>query len=130
MPPLCRPRYPAFCFFSRNLACSRHPYGYRSFRQPLSPTTSSATSHRSAWSTRSIDSQARQDDIMTTIKLRGLRKVYGSDVVVEDTNLEFGSGDFIVLLGPSGCGKTTTLNMIAGFEAPTDGQVLFDGKSV
>jgi ABC-type sugar transport system ATPase subunit len=67
---------------------------------------------------------------MTTIKLQGLRKVYGSDVVVEDTNLEFGSGDFIVLLGPSGCGKTTTLNMIAGFEAPTDGQVLFDGKSV
>ena len=67
---------------------------------------------------------------MTTIRLEGLRKVFGSETAVEDTNLEFESGRFVVFLGPSGCGKTTTLNMIAGFETPTEGQVLFDGTSV
>ncbi|KJC62200.1 hypothetical protein UP10_02235 [Bradyrhizobium sp. LTSPM299] len=67
---------------------------------------------------------------MTTIKLEGLRKVYGSETVVDNTNLEFESGNFVVFLGPSGCGKTTTLNMIAGFETPTEGRVLFDGRAV
>ena len=67
---------------------------------------------------------------MTTIRLEGLRKVFGSETAVENTNLEFESGKFVVFLGPSGCGKTTTLNMIAGFETPTEGQVRFDGRSV
>ena len=42
-------------------------------------------------------------------------------------NLEMPSGEFFSLLGPSGCGKTTTLRMIAGFERPSEGQILLDG---
>ncbi len=38
--------------------------------------------------------------------------------------------EFLTILGPSGCGKTTTLRMIGGFETPTSGQILFDGKDI
>ena len=51
-------------------------------------------------------------------------------VAVDDLSLELGGGSFVTLLGPSGCGKTTTLRMIAGFEAPTSGRILLDGKDV
>jgi spermidine/putrescine transport system ATP-binding protein len=49
---------------------------------------------------------------------------------VDDLSLEIGEGEFFTLLGPSGCGKTTTLRMVAGFEEPSDGQVLIDGDDV
>ncbi|MCC6802537.1 MAG: ATP-binding cassette domain-containing protein, partial [Anaerolineae bacterium] len=56
----------------------------------------------------------------------------GSGVVlaVDDVNLEIKSGEFVTLLGPSGCGKTTTLRMIAGFEMPTQGSIILDGKDI
>jgi NitT/TauT family transport system ATP-binding protein len=44
--------------------------------------------------------------------------------------LEVVEGEFVVFFGPSGCGKSTLLNMIAGFEAPSEGQILLDGKPV
>ncbi len=46
---------------------------------------------------------------------------------VDGINLEMPSGEFFSMLGPSGCGKTTTLRMIAGFEQPTEGEILLDG---
>ncbi|HEX6932270.1 MAG TPA: ABC transporter ATP-binding protein [Streptosporangiaceae bacterium] len=62
--------------------------------------------------------------------LVALTKHFGPVVAVDDINLEIPAGGFFSLLGPSGCGKTTTLRMIAGFEAPTSGQVLLDGQDI
>lgn len=64
------------------------------------------------------------------IALRDLSKRYGNFVAVDRVSLEISPGDFISLLGPSGSGKTTTLMMIAGFEMPTSGQILLDGKNI
>ncbi len=49
---------------------------------------------------------------------------------VTDFNLEVKRGEFVTFLGPSGCGKTTTLRMIAGFDLPTEGEILLDGRSI
>ena len=49
---------------------------------------------------------------------------------VSDFNLSIEKGEFVTFLGPSGCGKTTTLRMIAGFELPSEGQILLDGKDI
>lgn len=49
---------------------------------------------------------------------------------VADVSLQFSAGSLVSLLGPSGCGKTTTLRMIAGFEDPTEGDILLDGASI
>jgi spermidine/putrescine transport system ATP-binding protein len=61
------------------------------------------------------------------IELVALRKEFDGIPAVDGIDLSIASGEFFALLGPSGCGKTTTLRMIAGFEQPTDGQVLLDG---
>ncbi|HVX76528.1 MAG TPA: ABC transporter ATP-binding protein [Bradyrhizobium sp.] len=50
--------------------------------------------------------------------------------VVEDVTYDIYDGDFIAVIGPSGCGKTTMMSMLGGFQKPTSGQVLFDGKPV
>ena len=49
---------------------------------------------------------------------------------VDDFNLTIQKGEFVTFLGPSGCGKTTTLRMIAGFEIPTEGEILLGGKEI
>lgn len=65
------------------------------------------------------------------IELKDIKKSYdGESFVVEDFNLQVKKGEFVTFLGPSGCGKTTTLRMIAGFELPTQGKVLLDGKDI
>ena len=50
--------------------------------------------------------------------------------VVDDVSYDIHDGDFVAVIGPSGCGKTTMMSMLAGFQRPTVGSVLFDGKPV
>jgi ABC-type nitrate/sulfonate/bicarbonate transport system ATPase subunit len=51
-------------------------------------------------------------------------------LVLDHINVEFQDGELVCILGPSGCGKTTMVRIIAGFEPPTSGEVLIDGKGV
>ena len=65
------------------------------------------------------------------IELIDVRKVFEDDTVaVDNFNLEVKKGEFVTFLGPSGCGKTTTLRMIAGFDIPTSGKILLNGKDI
>jgi putative spermidine/putrescine transport system ATP-binding protein len=64
------------------------------------------------------------------IELRSLTKHFGSVKAVDDISFKTQPGSFVTLLGPSGSGKTTTLNIIAGFEAPNSGEVLLDSKPI
>ncbi len=60
-----------------------------------------------------------------------LRKVYDNNyVAVKKLNLDINKGEFVTLLGPSGCGKTTVLKMLAGFEYPTQGRILYNGLDI
>ena len=65
------------------------------------------------------------------IELKHITKTYEDGYsAVSDFNLEVKQGEFITFLGPSGCGKTTTLRMIAGFDIPTEGEILLNGKPI
>ncbi len=64
------------------------------------------------------------------LRLESLTRRFGQTVAVDDLSLEVAPGEFLTLLGPSGCGKTTTLRMIAGFETPTSGRIVLDGRDV
>lgn len=65
------------------------------------------------------------------VEVKNLRKVYDNGhQAIKDVSFSVRKGDLVCLLGPSGCGKTTILNMLAGLLSPTDGDILFDGKSV
>jgi ABC-type Fe3+/spermidine/putrescine transport system ATPase subunit len=64
------------------------------------------------------------------LELRSLSKRFPSHHAVKEVSLELARGEFFSLLGPSGCGKTTTLRMIAGFEAPTEGEVWLNGARI
>ncbi len=72
----------------------------------------------------------------TAVKLRltNVSKTFeGGDQTVEalqPVNLEILEGEFVVLFGPSGCGKSTLLNLIAGFQAPTSGEITLEGRPV
>ena len=70
----------------------------------------------------------------TRVRLRNLAKTFVGDgqqfTAIEGVDFDIGQDDFFCLLGPSGCGKTTILNILAGFEAATDGSAEFDGTKV
>ena len=68
---------------------------------------------------------------MTALTLEALTKTFPrAGTVVDSLDLQIRQGEFFTLLGPSGCGKSTTLRMIAGFEEPTRGRILFDDIDV
>jgi putative spermidine/putrescine transport system ATP-binding protein len=65
---------------------------------------------------------------MSFLTLTHLQKSFGATKVVHDFNMTIEKGEFVSFLGPSGCGKTTVLRMIAGFETPSGGTIMIDGK--
>ena len=66
------------------------------------------------------------DDISMRFDLPG----GGSVQALKNVTLEIQSGELMSVLGPSGCGKTTLLNIVAGFLAPTEGQIVLNDKKV
>jgi iron(III) transport system ATP-binding protein len=67
---------------------------------------------------------------MATLSLQRISKRFNDTPVLNDLTLDIRSGEFFSIVGPSGCGKTTLLRMVAGFERPTEGKVILDGKDV
>jgi len=73
---------------------------------------------------------------MKSLTLEHLEKTYFDPfanrqvTAIRDISLTVAAGDFVAVVGPSGCGKTTMLNLIAGFLAPTGGQIRVDGRAV
>ncbi|MCK1488873.1 ABC transporter ATP-binding protein [Bradyrhizobium sp. 193] len=65
------------------------------------------------------------------VKFSEVQKTYdGESLTVRNLNLDIAQGEFLTMLGPSGSGKTTTLMMLAGFEAPTQGSIFLEGRSI
>ena len=65
---------------------------------------------------------------MARIQLSGIQKQWGDVWGVRDVNIDIADEELVVLLGPSGFGKTTTMQMIAGLEDPTEGEIIIDGE--
>ena len=77
-----------------------------------------------------MSAEAGAADRHPDVELIGVTKRFGDVVAVDHMNLAIPPASFTSLLGPSGCGKTTTLRMIAGFEQPTEGEILLDGHPI
>ncbi|GAB1584289.1 MULTISPECIES: ABC transporter ATP-binding protein [Phyllobacteriaceae] len=66
----------------------------------------------------------------TFLQIRGIRKVFGTVTAVKNVTMDVAEGEFMTFLGPSGSGKSTTLYVLAGFQDPTDGDILLNGQSL
>ena len=77
-----------------------------------------------------MDKKTSLDSTPKIIELVDVCKEFDGVSVVENINFYVRKGEFVTFLGPSGCGKTTTLRMIAGFEMPTSGKILLNGKDI
>ena len=64
------------------------------------------------------------------IEFKNVDIKYGDFTAVRDLNLTINEGEFFTFLGPSGCGKTTTLRALVGFNVPSSGQIIVDGKDI
>src|ERR1700737_4655952 len=117
-----------------------------SLREAVAAETGSPLQPRGATSQPGAVDSRRTGAAMTSIPIGGpksegqgdakyvefidVEKMYGHFHAVRRLNLSIGRGEFLTFLGPSGSGKTTTLNMLAGFERPSQGVITLDGKSV
>jgi spermidine/putrescine transport system ATP-binding protein len=89
--------------------------------------TASATPDRA---NRSAGAIPRADEPAPDVEILGVTKRFGDVTAVDRMDLRIERGEFYSLLGPSGCGKTTTLRMIAGFEQPSEGEILLAGEPI
>jgi putative ABC transport system ATP-binding protein len=68
------------------------------------------------------------------VEIQNLSKSYGTQTgalrVLQKVGFKIQPGEFVALMGPSGCGKSTLLNLVGGLEAPSEGQILFEGRSL
>ncbi len=64
------------------------------------------------------------------LDIRGVTKKFGSLVAVSNVSMQVAAGELRAIIGPNGAGKTTFFNMISGFFAPTEGEIVFDGETV
>ena len=62
------------------------------------------------------------------ITLKDICVAFDGETILNNLNLDIKDGEFVTILGPSGCGKTTTLRIIAGFQEPDSGEVIFDNQ--
>jgi len=77
-----------------------------------------------------LQRQNNKECIVAFLELEGITKYFGQLTAVDHISLAVEQGEFLTLLGPSGCGKTTILRMVAGFETPSDGNILLDGDDI
>ncbi|NLJ38441.1 MAG: ABC transporter ATP-binding protein [Candidatus Atribacteria bacterium] len=64
------------------------------------------------------------------LELKGITKIFGDIIAIQDLNLTIQDGEFFILLGPTGAGKTTTLRVTVGLEKPENGKVYFQGEDI
>jgi spermidine/putrescine transport system ATP-binding protein len=80
------------------------------------------------------ESASSHDDSNNAIEVDSIEKIFGSDenrvVALNKVSVSIRQNEFFTLLGPSGCGKTTLLRLVAGFEHPSSGQILLNGKDI
>ncbi len=75
--------------------------------------------------------QPKSQKVFTPLlEIRNLTKSFDGQAAVDDVNLTIYKGEIFALLGASGCGKSTLLRMLAGFEQPTQGQIVLDGQDL
>lgn len=67
---------------------------------------------------------------MSDVRLVGIKKSFGENVIVRGVDLDVTPGEFLVMVGPSGCGKTTLLRIIAGLEQADEGDIVIGGKNM
>src|SRR5258708_39389499 len=105
-------------------------------RVPRSPSTRQRSCGRiGTSSTRSTRRRRRsrvreREQTMATVRLEHVTRRFGTSAAVEDLSLDVRDKGLLILLGPAGCGKTTTLNMIPGLDAPTEGHIYIDDQPV
>jgi multiple sugar transport system ATP-binding protein len=67
---------------------------------------------------------------MASLDLLNVQKTFGATKVLHDISISMADGEFLVLVGPSGCGKSTLMNIIAGLEEPSAGELRLDGRDI